>query len=156
METFTTIKEYPQYAISKTGKVMKLSNHKILKPSKKKNGYLQINLFTNDRRRKKEYIHRLVAITYIPNPNKFPEVNHIDRVRSNNKVENLEWVTRTENIEKSSIKKKIKVFKNGKFLKEYDSIQDACKELNLTDSNVSACLHSGNQHTHKGYYFNFA
>lgn len=46
---------------------------------------------------KKHYLHRLVALTFIPNPNNLPEVNHIDEDPSNNKVSNLEWCNRQYN-----------------------------------------------------------
>ena len=114
---------------------------------------MQINLFTCDGRRKKEYVHRLIALAFIENPNRFPEVNHIDGVRDNNVVSNLEWVSHKENMEKSTLPKRISVkrISDGK-LTVFDTIGEACSSLNLTGSNVSACL-SGNQKTHKGYTF---
>lgn len=51
-----------------------------------------------DKQSKSIAIHRLIAEAFIPNPNNFPEVNHIDTNRKNNKVENLEWCTRIDNI----------------------------------------------------------
>lgn len=153
MEIFKTIKEYPSYSISMIGTIRRNSNGKILKPSRKPNGYMQINLFTCDGRRKKEYVHRLIAITFIENPNKLPEVNHIDGVRNNNVVSNLEWVTHKENMEKSILPKRISVKRvlDGKTM-IFNTIGEACSCLDLTGSNVSACL-KGNQKTHKGYAF---
>lgn len=156
MEIFKVIKEYPLYSISTEGRVMKNSTRKIMKPSKKPNGYMQINLFTSDGRRKKELVHRLVAITFIPNEKRLPEVNHIDGVRDNNCLSNLEWVSRRENVLKSSLPRKIRVYKaNRSFVSDFDTIDDACKTLGLTFSNVSCCLHGGKQKTHKGYIFEF-
>lgn len=156
MERFEVIKQYPMYSVSTTGRIMKNSSRKIMKPSKKQNGYMQINLFTSDGRRKKELVHRLVALTFIPNKEGLPEVNHIDGVRDNNALSNLEWVTRKENVNKSAATKKIRVKKQSfEIVGEYDSIQLACKALGLTDSNISACLHNKNQKTHKGYVFEF-
>lgn len=51
-------------------------------------------------------IHRLVGITFIPNPNNYPQINHIDENRTNNRVENLEWCTAKHNLEHSGIIKK--------------------------------------------------
>lgn len=153
MEIFKEIKEYPSYSVSTTGNIRKNSNGKILKASRKPNGYMQINLFTCDGRRKKEYIHRLIALTFIENPNKFPEVNHIDGVRDNNQVSNLEWVSHKENMEKSTLPKRISVKRvSDGAIKVFNTIGEACSVLNLTGSNVSACL-NGNQRTHKGYTF---
>ena len=65
---------------------------KILKPTNV-NGYMYINLG----RKKRMYIHRLVGEAFISNKENKPEINHIDGNKSNNKVENLEWVTSSEN-----------------------------------------------------------
>ena len=140
MEMFKTIKEYPLYSVSTMGRIKKNSDNKILSPSKKPNGYMQINLFTNDGRRKKEYVHRLVAITFIPNESRLPEVNHIDGIRDNNRVSNLEWVTHDENMKKSSLLKPVIVKRkvDGDIVGTFDSIQTACNALGLTDSNISA------------------
>lgn len=70
---------------------------KILKPSVSRNGYLYINLKSNGVH-KRCLIHRLVAILFIPNPDNKPQVNHIDGNKQNNRVDNLEWVTGSENI----------------------------------------------------------
>jgi hypothetical protein len=95
------------YKITDNGKVISLgekSNHKeeiILKPSVDKNGYLRVKLQHN---KIKKYIsiHRLVAMAFIPNPNKKPIVNHIDRDVKNNNVSNLEWVDNYGNYKHSS------------------------------------------------------
>ena len=142
MEIFKVIKEYPMYSVSTEGRVRKNSNRRILSPTRKPSGYMQINLMTNDGRRKKEYVHRLVALTFLPNDDHLPEVNHIDGVRDNNVLANLEWVTHQENMDKSNWPKRIIVCsENGNVVGEFNKIQDACSALGLTDSNVSACLH---------------
>ena len=153
MEIFKVIKEYPMYSVSTEGRIRKNSTRKILSASRKPSGYMQINLCTNDGRRKKEYVHRLVALTFLPNDDHLPEVNHIDGVRDNNALVNLEWVTHRENMDKSTWAKQIIVCrKNGDMVGAFDKIQDACSALGLTDSNVSACLY-GRQKTHKGFIF---
>lgn len=153
MEIFKVIKEYPFYSVSTEGRIIKNSSKSELKPSKKPNGYMHVNLFTCDGRRKKEYVHRLVALTFLPNDEGLPVVNHIDGIRDNNVVTNLEWVTQRENVAKSSVPKTVRVFlKNGDLVGTFTSIQAACSRLGLTDSNVSACLHGG-QKTHRGYVF---
>ena len=153
MEIFKVIKEYPMYSVSTEGRIRKNSNRRILSPSRKPSGYMQVNLMTNDGRRKKEYVHRLVALTFLPNDEHLPEVNHIDGVRDNNVLANLEWVTHQENMDKSGrITQIIVSRKNGDVVGGFNKIQDACSALGLTDSNVSACLH-GKQKTHKGFVF---
>ena len=97
MEIFKTIKEYPIYQVSNQGRVWNTRTNRFIKPSVKSNGYYQLNLYCQDGRRKKEYLHRLVGITFIDNPNGYPEIDHIDRDKSNNCVDNLRWVSKKIN-----------------------------------------------------------
>lgn len=61
-------------------------------------GYQRVNLFDNNGKARKHYVHRLVAQAFVPNPENKPNVNHIDCNIKNNSVENLEWCTQSENI----------------------------------------------------------
>lgn len=63
-----------------------------------RNGYLGQHLSNGKGLKKNVLIHRIVVEAFIPNPCHLPEVNHIDENRANNRVENLEWVTRTQNV----------------------------------------------------------
>jgi hypothetical protein len=67
-----------------------------LRPFAQSNGYVQVSLF-RDGSSCKQYVHRVIALTFIPNPNELPEVNHKDGDKLNNAVTNLEWVTRSDN-----------------------------------------------------------
>ena len=83
------------YEVSNLGHVKSLGNdksrkEKILKPNKRKNGYLQVVLSRNGKQ-KMFKIHRLVATAFLPNPEGFEQVNHKDEVKTNNCVENLEF-----------------------------------------------------------------
>ena len=89
------------YSISSTGRIKSLERidsagrkrqEKLLKPYTNKKGYLRINL-----NNEKFLVHRLVAQAFIPNPENKPQVNHINTVRGDNRVENLEWCTNEEN-----------------------------------------------------------
>ena len=118
MEIFKDIPGYPYYQISNLGRVWNAKTQRYLKASKMGNGYYQINLVAMNGKRKKELIHRLVAITFIPNPDKLPEVEHKDRNRANNNVENLCWVNRSTNCRNTSQNRMVRVYKNGEFIKE--------------------------------------
>ena len=91
------IKDYEHYQVSDCGDVMN-SKGKILKFQKNKNGYLQISLWANSKR-KTFNVHRLVAETFIPNSENKPQVDHIDNNTINNNISNLRWVTSSENCE---------------------------------------------------------
>lgn len=82
------------------GIVRKNINGKIFypKPYKDVDGYLTVSLTDGEGNKKKYRVHRIIALTFIPNPENKTEVNHINSVRDDNRVENLEWVTRSENM----------------------------------------------------------
>ena len=67
-----------------------------LKPRNVGYGYLQVSLYKNGKMKQK-FIHRLVAEAFIPNPENLPQINHIDEVKTNNELSNLEWCTREYN-----------------------------------------------------------
>lgn len=87
------------YQVSNMGNIKGLWNwkEKILKRWKNKDWYLYIGLY-NNWIRKTFKIHRLVALTFINNPENKKEINHINWIKTDNRLENLEWCTRSENI----------------------------------------------------------
>ena len=86
------------YQVSDLGNIRSIRFNKIRNmKSWDSHGYRAVELCMNNNRYTVG-IHRLVALTFIPNPENKPEVNHKDRNKSNNNVENLEWVTQSENV----------------------------------------------------------
>lgn len=90
---------FDTYIRTDTGKeCTRIFPEKIMKQSTSHDGYKQIEFRTKENHRYAN-VHRVVAEAFIPNPDKKPQINHIDGVRDNNKVENLEWCTCRENIQ---------------------------------------------------------
>ena len=91
------------YEVSNLGRVRNKQTQKIkaqtsnYNKTTNKGGYLTVQLWKNNCS-KREYVHRLVAMAFIPNPDHKPQVNHKDEIKTNNEVSNLEWVTCSENI----------------------------------------------------------
>lgn len=88
-------KEYNYYKVSNFGKVIN-KHGKILSTNTDMHGYVTTSITDYGGDRIKG-MHRIVATVFIPNPNNLPEVNHIDGVKTNNRVDNLEWVSKKEN-----------------------------------------------------------
>lgn len=98
MEIWKDIKGYEgRYKISNQGAVKNKHDH-ILKPEYSNKGYACVHL-RKENKTKKYRVHRLVAETFIDNPDNLPEVNHIDENKVNNCVDNLEWCNRIQNME---------------------------------------------------------
>ena len=95
----------PQYKVSTFGNVIG-PRGKLLttNPCVGNSGYIRIYCGGGKRNASLAYVHRMVAETFIPNPDGKPQVNHKDSNRSNNAVENLEWVTHKENAQHGASK----------------------------------------------------
>ena len=94
------IPNFPNYSATESGKIFSHKTKKYIKGQTNNEGYIRLGLY-GDNGEKKFLIHRLIAETFIPNPLNKPQVNHIDSNKSNNCVENLEWITNKENREHS-------------------------------------------------------
>jgi hypothetical protein len=108
------------YEVNEHGEVRNIKTKHVLTPCANKKGYLKINL-----NKKSFFIHRLVAKAFIPNPENKPFVNHIDGNKANNNVNNLEWVTNSENMihaYKNGLRNVYKInqyTKDGKFIRQF-------------------------------------
>lgn len=159
-EIWKDIKGYEGlYQVSNLGRVKSLykeiiksngrnfySKEKLLKFTMR-SGYYNINL-TSNKIRKSFEVHRLVAQAFIPNVNNLPQVNHKNGNKTDNKVENLEWVTRKGNMEhatkilKVNFRPKIKIVqydRKGNYIKKWESLSNASKELGISCSSISKC-----------------
>ena len=95
---------YNNYLIYPDGKVYSKKTKRYLKPGTDTGGYKYVNL-CKDGKPKSYLVHRLVALHYIPNPENKPEVDHRYRDKSDNRVQNLRWATRSENNQNTGIRK---------------------------------------------------
>lgn len=149
-EIWTEIKGFPNYNISSIGRVRNIKTNLILKTCFHTRKYLQLGLFKNNKYYPKK-IHRLVAEAFIPNPDNKPQVNHINGIKSDNRIENLEWITNKENMRHSwdiGLRKPMIGKNNVMSLKVkdtennmvFDSIAEAAKYINYSPSHLSDML----------------
>ena len=104
-EQWNTISAFPDYKVSTFGRI-KRGKNSIVPISLNNSGYYQAKLWKDDEYRW-FYIHRLVGIAFIANPGNTPQIDHINRVRTDNRLENLRWATAKENCAN-------RVFKNAR------------------------------------------
>ena len=164
-EIWKNIKGYETlYKISNLGRVKSLAktitrcdgntktlSDRIIKPFITKKGYKQIVL-TNEGCKKKYYIHRLVALAFIPNPDQLPEVNHINEDKLDNVVENLEWLSRLDNMRHGTLqirraetrKLRIEVLDSaGTVLEVCRGLKDTAKKYNTSTYYINRSSKNG-------------
>jgi hypothetical protein len=90
------ITDYPNYSVTEDGRVINNKTNRELKPILGRNGYYQVSL-CNSGKIKNVSIHRLVASAFLNNDENKREVNHINGIKTDNRVQNLEWNTSSEN-----------------------------------------------------------
>lgn len=128
MEVFKDIKSNPDYQISNLGRVWSKKSNHYMKPQKDACGYLRVQLYMGNGKARTEKVHRLVAIAFLDNPDNLPEVNHINHIRDDNRVENLEWTTHKENCEKMlKIRKVGKFDRDGNLIEVFDTLSQAAR-----------------------------
>ena len=147
------VKSLPRKVNNHTGELM--VKEKILKQRHDFKGYLRIDLKDNNGKHKYLGVHRLVAETFISNPEGKPQVNHIDGIKDHNEVSNLEWVTNGENARHAykiglnhvtgkagRPKRKVvqKDIETGEVIQKYSSISEAAKAVGCkSPSNIGQC-----------------
>lgn len=145
------------YQVSNFGRIKSLNYRKtgkehILKFGKNPKGYSRTTLFKNGETR--YYLtHRLVAQAFIPNPDNLPEINHKNEIKTDNRVENLEWCTnqyninygtrnkrRSETLTNGACSKPVAQYTiDGEFIKEWPSMQEVERQTGYLHQNISKC-----------------
>ena len=147
VETFVKIEGFENYEVSNLGKVRNIKSGRILKPHLNHNGYLKHHLYKHNKL-KELFLHRIIAIAFIDNPEEKPQVNHIDENKLNNDLSNLEWCTvrenlihgtRTKRVAEKLSQKVIQLDLNDNVLNEFESIKQAGQETGASASHISSC-----------------
>lgn len=160
-----------KYEVSTDGEIRNIVTNKVLHPSVAKTGYLFVKLDRPNKPRKNMFVHRLVAETFVPNPEKKTQVNHKDGNKQNNCVDNLEWVTPSENIrhsfqflgKQSSLKgvtgeqnkNSIPVCQyslNGDFICQWPAVSEAARGIGCNPCQIINVI-SGRTATCHGYFW---
>lgn len=144
------IEGYPDYFITSCGRVWSFKSNKFLKLKKQKTGYCYVDLY-NENGQTRFYIHRLVAEAYISNPSNFDTVDHIDFNKENNNVNNLRWMSRSENTRRKKNPKRVRCIETGEI---FDSLAEAARAVGRDRTNICSCL-KGRQKTCGGFHWEY-
>jgi len=128
-EVLASIKGISEYAVSNKSRVVNLKEMTLVKPKIDREGYWKVTLFIDGKRLERR-LHRIVAEAFIPNPLNLPFVNHIDGVKTNAEITNLEWVSPKGNAEHAS---KIGLLARGEDSPNAKITEDQAKSI-LADS----------------------
>lgn len=155
--TLGRIRSVSRVAIGRWGHNRRFSH--VLKPNKVHCDYLQVRFSINGVKSQPS-VHRLVAMTFLPNPDNLPQVNHKDGNAGNNTVENLEWCTASQNCWHRNhvlnkyvgrAKKPVRCIETGE---EFESMHHAAREMKCNQSCVYNVCKGKQSHT-RGYHFEF-
>ncbi len=165
-EVWCSIPNFSLYEISNYARVKKMNSkfrrELIRKQEEHCQGYKRITMLNDDKKRKTKYVHRLVAKSFVLNPEKKPEVNHTKEIKNLNWWDELTWMTQIENnnygsrIIKASLssvngklsKPVVQLSIDGGFIKEYPSACEADRQ-GYTQGLISLCVR-GKAETHHG------
>lgn len=165
-EIWKELDDLPNYEISNRGRLRNKNTLRILKTRVSKLGYEHITI-TYGGEKYFRAIHRLVAKAFLINPGNKPEVNHIDENKLNNHVSNLEWMTKSENINHGTrnervakaVSKTLSIpiiatnLKTGESQEFYGS-RECARQLGLNHGNITLVL-KGNRRQTGGYTFKY-
>lgn len=183
-EIWKDIKGYEgKYQVSNLGRVRsampRITSHTkdkdgILRQACNHRGYMNVLLYGNggySKRNCRHYaVHRLVAEAFIPNPLNLPEVNHIDENVQNNRVENLEWCTRQQNMLSGTLPQRISEFMtngpcskainqytlNGELIAQYPSLAEINRQMGFSQGNIWHHMNNPRSTHAYGYVWRYA
>lgn len=153
------------YAVTEDGNVWSYYRKRYMKPTADAKGYLRVDLY-KDGKKKNYKVHRLIAETYIDNPNNLPQVNHKDENKENNSISNLEWCDTAYNLNYGSYPsnmadklkgncyagRKVECIETGVI---YKSMLEASRQTGINNASISHTL-NGWAKTAGGFHWRYA
>lgn len=158
MTQWKIIKGFETYEVSDMGDVRNRETGYVLKGGSDKDGYLQVHLSVKGKKTTKK-VHRLVCEAFLQNPENKSDVNHINEIKSDNRLINLAWMTHSENMKYGSRKEKtqkpVYVIYSDETDEYYPSVTICARELGLTPAHIVDVL-KGRRKIHHKMRFEYA
>lgn len=107
---------YPNYSVSSLGRVYNHKKQRYLNPGLNRQGYYQVSI--SNKTNRIFGLHRLIALAFIPNPENKKYIDHINTIKTDNRIENLRWVTASENINNPLTLKRLSEAQSGKTMSQ--------------------------------------
>lgn len=139
MEIWKECVGFPKYEVSNLGRVRKQTDWTCLKPRQTNRGYLRVALYTDNGKHygKDVLIHKLVMEAFV-GPNPYSDIDHINHIRTDNRLENLRYVTHINNQRNTTIIKHVgKYLTDGTEIKKFETLIDAAKDACLPPTTLS-------------------
>lgn len=177
-KNWVQIKGMPYY-ISKQGQVYSVTSKRVLKPILSKKGYYIVS-FKIKGHRQRFFLHRIIAEAFIPNPENKPFIDHINTIKTDNRIENLRWVTAKENTHNPITILRIRAntkygednprtmtgkfgrlnprsrpivqIKDGKIVREFECARQAMRETSIDCCSITNCCR-GKRKRAGGYHW---
>ena len=162
---FAPVNGFPRYLACREGFVINTDSGHILRGGKKKSGYVQVILCDEDHKPHTKLLHRIIAEAFCEQEDGETEVNHKNGIKDDNRADNLEWVTRSENLEHAyreglmpndaTPKSVIAVSTETGEQMAFPSIYSAARFLGISQGNICMCC-KGERPYAGGYYWRYA
>lgn len=157
------MKEYDGFLVDDDMTIYSKRSSRKLTPSKGSDGYMQVQYRDDNGRSHHNRVHVIYAHCFIPNPNNYKYVNHIDSDKLNNSLNNLEWCTNSYNVQHGwdsgnrthKNNTSLSVSLNGEFVGTYKSIRECSRELHLDRHKIARILKGELPKDYLGYLFSY-
>lgn len=138
-------KEFSLYEVTRDGRLRHCNTLRVAKPKPRQDGYIRVTLYTVDKKKITVGLHRVIASTFLSNPDNHPVVDHINGIKHDNRVENLRWASLSTNAKNVKPKKfglsrpVLQLTSAGILVERHDSNKSAATKYGIQASSIYLC-----------------
>ena len=158
------MKEYDGFSVDEDLNIYNTRTGRKLTPHMGSDGYIQVIRHDANGKSHHQRVHVILAHCFIPNPNGYKYINHIDSDKTNNSLDNLEWCTNSHNVQHGwdsgnrthKNNTAVKVYKDEELIGTYKSIRECARELHLDRHKIARVLKGELKPDYLSYTFSYA